>query len=326
MPPVSKITISHPEWVKDAPSVQEQVIFFYRIKHSLRYLINYLSLQEKHEPYYETQSGYHHHVEHQRQEEHHQEPHHEEPHHEEPHHGESYQEQNEGNDDHNYHEEHHEENHEEHEEHYVEQNNNQEEHHQKEIKTYSMIEWDPAYQDPPNTGSLGADIPDLSSFKNVWDQSHIQQQNHIWVAPVHQPEPQIMTKPEYSNYNTDDYDSEHLYPRERYHEVERHQANDHQHEEYHEEYHHEEEHHEEKYHEEKHLEEQQHEEQHHEYNHHRPGVVYPPCFPWDSIPNHFPAPTRVWQPAHQQQQWPEERRCKFIFVCMSHRFLLYFFW
>lgn len=189
-----------------------------------------------------------------------------------------------------------------------------------------MIEWNPAYQDPPNTGSLGADIPDLSNFENVWDQSYFHQQQHIWVAPVHQPEPQIMTKPEYAHYNTDDYNPELLYPRHsaQIEETQHYQEYHHNEEEYHhheeenhqfeEEYsHHEEEHHhhEERNHEEEHNHKQDH--HHEESNPHQPRLVHPPSFPWDSIPDHFPAPTRVWLPADQQRQWPEERTCKYSF-------------
>lgn len=180
---------------------------------------------------------------------------------------------------------HHEENHENqhhHEEnhnHGHHHNHNQHHHHHEEEKTYSMIEWDPAHQEPPKTGRLGADIPDLSYFKNVWDKPHFEQQ-HIWVAPVHQPEPQIMTKPEYANYNTDDYDSEILYPQEHNNRQHQYEA-EHKQVEAREIY---QEHH-------------QHEEHHHHYHHEEP--VYPPTFPWDSNPDHFPPPTRVWQDEEQ---------------------------
>lgn len=40
MPPVSNITISHPEWVKEDPSYQEEVNMFCNlIRHTLGYLI-----------------------------------------------------------------------------------------------------------------------------------------------------------------------------------------------------------------------------------------------------------------------------------------------
>lgn len=212
------------------------------------------------------------------------------------------------------HTEHHEE-----QDHIQEHNDDQEHHDVKEQeqpsvhqhkmpKTYSMIEWNPAYEDPPNTGSLGADIPDLSEFKNVWDQSYIQQQQYIWVAPVHQPEPQIMTKPEYAHYNTDDYNPEHLYPRQLTQEDDEYEddeddeyneepqsseEDDQQYEQYREEHHH-----------------QKEQQQHH---HHQPQVWHPPSFPWDSVPNHFPTPTRVWLPLDQQRQWPEDKSCKYLY-------------
>jgi hypothetical protein len=114
-------------------------------------------------------------------------------------------------------------------------------------------------------GSLGADIPDLSSFKNVWDKPR-NEQHDVWVAPVHQHEPQIMTKPEYSHYNADDYEPDRYYLsiHTEFHPSS--PAKDHWH---------------------------QHEEQHHhEEYHHRPE--YPPSLPWDHVSDHFPPPTRVW--------------------------------
>ncbi|CAO3654350.1 unnamed protein product [Mucor hiemalis] len=158
-----------------------------------------------------------------------------------------------------------------------------------------MIEWNPAYQDPPKTGYLGADIPDLSYFKNVWDGPVVQQHRRLWVAPAHQPEPGIMKKPEYSNYSTEDYNSEILYPRkaqqvpEEHHlEVthQEHHIQNHQHESHQEEPHH--------------YEEPQHFEKHH---HLEP--IYPPVFPWDNVPDHFPPPTRVWVEEHTYH-WPGE--------------------
>lgn len=161
-----------------------------------------------------------------------------------------------------------------------------------------MIEWDPAYQEPPNTGSLGADIPDLSSFRNVWDQPRNEQANR-WVAPVHQPEPQIMTKPEYAQYHAHDYAPDAYYAP-IHHEFNPPAPAEQEPDVYHpppEEQHHyrqEEEH-------------QHHQEEHHHY-HQEPE--HPPSFPWDNKPDHFPPPTRVWQdeqpppPPPQQQEEP----------------------
>lgn len=189
--------------------------------------------------------------------------HHEQPHHEYHHHDNHYEEH------HQYEKHHH--------------------HEHKEPKEYSMIEWDPAYQEPPNTGSLGADIPDLSSFRNVWDQPRIEQADR-WVAPVHQPEPQIMTKPEYSHYNA------HEYAPDAYYAPIHHEFNPPaepepvpepepepepfvQQQDYH------------------HHQEPQH---HHHYHYEEPQ--HPPSFPWDNKPDHFPPPTRVWQDEQPPQQ------------------------
>ncbi|KAG1468189.1 hypothetical protein G6F56_003983 [Rhizopus delemar] len=68
-------------------------------------------------------------------------------------------------------------------------------HHHESV--WPTIEWNPAYEDPPKTGQPGAEIPDLSSYQNVWDQSLDDQ---VWVAPVFQPEPEIMMKPEYVHH------------------------------------------------------------------------------------------------------------------------------
>jgi hypothetical protein len=70
--------------------------------------------------------------------------------------------------------------------------------------SYCMIEWDPAHQDPPKTGALTAEIPDLSNFKNAWDQPAVQ--NNIWVAPLHHPDPKVMTRHEYAEYDTKEYE------------------------------------------------------------------------------------------------------------------------
>ncbi|CAO3671833.1 unnamed protein product [Rhizopus stolonifer] len=288
--------------------------------------------------------------------------------------------------------EHNYENHENHQDH------RQRPHQNDSQEPYSMIQWDPAYEDPPNTGSLGADIPDLSSYKNVWDQSLHDQQQHIWVAPVFRPEPEIMKKPEYAHFKQEEvidnqeknekrekekhhqenrsqveytqeeqyqeehrsqeeyhkeehyqdeqyYQEEHYhqeehsqekrnseeehhqegyhqegYHQEEYHQEEHHQEEHHQ-EEYHQEEHrqeehHQEEHHQEEYHQEEHRQEEHHQEEHHQEEHHQEvhnekeinedrdvsiqiqeeiQVVYPDAFPWESNPDHFPAPTRVWQ-------------------------------
>lgn len=133
-----------------------------------------------------------------------------------------------------------------------------------------MIEWDPAHQEPPNTGSLGADIPDLSSFRNVWDQPRNEQAKR-WVAPVHQPEPQIMTKPEYAHHNVHDYAPDAYYAHYEFNPPPPPAPAEPSPEPVVHHHHHEEHHH--------HYEEPQH----------------PPSFPWDNKPDHFPPPTRVWQ-------------------------------
>lgn len=321
MPPLSNISIKHPEWVKE-----------------------YDIIQREHEPYYQTQTqsqhvekhhhdnhhhhNHHHHEEHHHDnhhhhhEEHHQDDHHH--HHQEHHHREDHGGQNgdhvhsddsqnhgeqshhhhdchQGHGEQNRHEEHHQNHHSEgsnsgeghHQDHshHHEDNRQHQEEPQKKEKTYSMIEWNPAYQDPPKTGSLGADIPDLSSFKNVWDGPLVQQHRRLWVAPAHQPEPGVMKRPEYANYNTEDYDPEILYPCE---------AQPVHIEEEQQEHHHVEEQHQQQ--EESHQEEHHH---HQEEHHHHEEPIYPPAFPWDNKPDHFPPPTRVWLDEHIHH-WPGE--------------------
>ncbi|KAI8877773.1 glycosyltransferase family 8 protein [Backusella circina FSU 941] len=97
---------------------------------------------------------------------------------------------------------------------YCDDQQQQEEHDEsdKEHKTYSMIEWDPSHQEPPKTGSLTADIPDLSNFKNAWDQPASQS---VWIAPLFHPEPQVMARPEYAQYDTKEYEK----AQEQYHQL-----------------------------------------------------------------------------------------------------------
>lgn len=127
-----------------------------------------------------------------------------------------------------------------------------------------MIHWDPAHEDPPNVGCLGADIPDLSSYRNVWDQSIDDQQQHVWVAPVLQPEPDIMMKPEYAQFRQEtkikDCNQEEVHENTNIH----HSIQE----------------------KEKILlfEAQS--------NHH--------SFPWESNPQHFPVPTRIWQDEYRE--------------------------
>lgn len=189
---------------------------------------------------------------------------------------------------HNQHEEHyhHEDQHQnyhQHEQNLEERHHDEHHHHEhKEPKEYSMIEWDPAYQEPPNTGRLGADIPDLSSFKNVWDQPRIEQANR-WVAPVHQPEPQIMTKPEYSHYNAHEYAPDAYYAP-IHHEFNPPAVPEPEPEPFvQQQYHH-------------------HQEPQHQHHYHHEEHQHPPSFPWDNKPNHFPPPTRVWQDEQPYQQ------------------------
>lgn len=53
---------------------------------------------------------------------------------------------------------------------------------------YHTIDWNPAYESPPNTG-VAANIPDLSSFVNAWDQPF--QGQPVWIAPEPQPIPKM---------------------------------------------------------------------------------------------------------------------------------------
>ncbi|CAO3583876.1 unnamed protein product [Absidia cylindrospora] len=53
---------------------------------------------------------------------------------------------------------------------------------------YQTIDWNPAYEAPPNTG-IAANIPDLSTFVNAWDQPF--QVQHVWVPPEPQPLPKM---------------------------------------------------------------------------------------------------------------------------------------
>ncbi|CEG77103.1 hypothetical protein RMATCC62417_11903 [Rhizopus microsporus] len=144
-----------------------------------------------------------------------------------------------------------------------------------EREPYSMIKWDPAYEEPPNSGSLGADIPDLSSYRNVWDQP-LENQQHVWVAPVFQPEPEILKKPEYAQF---------VEAQQTFQEQEQNDEHDDGEEqgrpqegEY-------------GYHQETHDNNNNSEQQ----NQNKSEVSHPIAFPWEANPYHFPVPTRVWQ-------------------------------
>ncbi|KAG1233057.1 hypothetical protein G6F35_001394 [Rhizopus arrhizus] len=134
---------------------------------------------------------------------------------------------------------------------------------------YTMIHWDPAHEDPPNVGCLGADIPDLSSYRNVWDQSIDDQQQHVWVAPVLQPEPDIMMKPEYAQFRQEtkikDCNQEDVHENTSIHHSIQEKENIL-------------------------LFETQ-------SNHH--------SFPWESNPQHFPVPTRIWQDEYRETTYFE---------------------
>ncbi|CEP11683.1 hypothetical protein [Parasitella parasitica] len=158
--------------------------------------------------------------------------------------------------------------------------------HNQEEQDYSMIEWDPAHQEPPNTGKLGADIPDLSSFRNVWDQPR-NEQTYCWVAPEYHPEPQIMSKPEYSHHKPEEYSPHACYPP-IHHESNPPAAREPNPVTY---SHHEAE------------PEPELVNRHHEQHHQEPQK--PPSFPWDNKADHFPPPTRIWQDEQPRQQ-PEE--------------------
>ena len=199
-------------------------------------------------------------------------------------------------------EDHHEQHHEQHHEPVFNSEEQSKEQFQKE-KVYSMIEWDPAHQEPPKTVNVGADIPDLSSFKNMWDQPYKSQHKRIWVAPVHRPEPDIMKRHEYAHHNTEEYDSEHLYPQQQINLPSSHTATIMEEEapqQYHPEEHHEE-----------HLEQPK-EQQNPHYNY---DPQYPPAFPWDNVPHHFPAPTRVW--LDEQPGKLHEMNCSWPCQCFN---------
>ncbi|KAI7902232.1 uncharacterized protein BX663DRAFT_561797 [Cokeromyces recurvatus] len=197
---------------------------------------------------------------------------------------------------------------------------------------YSMIEWDPAHQEPPKTGKLSANIPDLSNYTNVWDQPLDVQQSHTWVAPVHHPEPEILSKPEYSNYHPDDYapdahyspihtnypSHQQEYPQEQHHHYqEEHHEEEHYQEQYYQEQHHQEEHHQEEHHQEEHQsefhQEENHQKEHYQEEHrqeeqHHEEPIYYSSFPWESNPDHFPPPSRIWldeQPHHEPEHHHE---------------------
>ncbi|KAI9281082.1 hypothetical protein BY458DRAFT_499542 [Sporodiniella umbellata] len=176
---------------------------------------------------------------------------------------------------------------------------------------YSMIQWDPAYEEPPNTGSLGADIPDLSSYKNVWDKSAHDQKQHIWVAPVLHPEPEIMKKPEYAHLIEKDREEK----KKEQHRIEQEkdisQAHIHTREQVQKESHQD-------------LSYQDHHRHRHQESlsemsipnptevHTEEHVSKSGAFPWESNPAHFPLPTRIWQDeshqyhAEEQYEEPEE--------------------
>lgn len=152
-----------------------------------------------------------------------------------------------------------------------------------------MIEWDPAHQGPPNTGNIGANIPELTSFKNVWDQPSSEKQDR-WVAPLYQPEPEIMAKPEYSQYNIDDYEPHHHYPP--IHSEFQSTAP---------------------------TEKEKPHHHHHEEQHHQPE--YPPSFPWENVADHFPPPTRIWrqEPQHYEPEYHHRSAGKFVSVYAEMR-------
>ncbi|KAL9546212.1 hypothetical protein MBANPS3_006768 [Mucor bainieri] len=265
MPPISSITIGQPDWlVQEAErrrQLEEQENARCREEEENRRKAQEQRRQEEEEENRRRE-------EEERSREEQEKRNHEHHHNEEGHyHGhlhDNYQgtdhsdaQQHHHNDQHHHH--HHEEHrHEEHQHHH---------HHEHQApKEYSMIEWDPAHQEPPNTGSLGADIPDLSSFRNVWDQPRYEQASR-WVAPVHQPEPQIMTKPEYAHYNAHDYAPDAYYAP-IHHEFSPPPAP---------------------------AEPEPEPVFHHHHHYHYEEPQHPPSFPWDNKPDHFPPPTRVWQ-------------------------------
>lgn len=144
-----------------------------------------------------------------------------------------------------------------------------------EREPYSMIKWDPAYEEPPSSGSLGADIPDLSSYRNVWDQP-LENQQHVWVAPVFQPEPEILKKPEYAQFIEAQQTSQEQEQNDEHNdgkEQDRLQEGEHGYNQ--------------KTQDNNNNSEQQ--------NQNKPEVSHPIAFPWEANPHHFPAPTRVWQ-------------------------------
>ncbi|RCH88920.1 hypothetical protein CU097_005998 [Rhizopus azygosporus] len=157
-----------------------------------------------------------------------------------------------------------------------------------EREPYSMIKWDPAYEEPPSSGSLGADIPDLSSYRNVWDQP-LENQQHVWVAPVFQPEPEILKKPEYAQFVEAQQTSQEQEQNDEHNdgkEQGRSQEGEH------------------RYHQKTHDNNNNSEQQ----NQNKPEVSHPIAFPWEANPHHFPAPTRVWQDEMIRQDNSADRK------------------
>ncbi|CEG68051.1 hypothetical protein RMATCC62417_04383 [Rhizopus microsporus] len=157
-----------------------------------------------------------------------------------------------------------------------------------EREPYSMIKWDPAYEEPPSSGSLGADIPDLSSYRNVWDQP-LENQQHVWVAPVFQPEPEILKKPEYAQFIEAQQTSQEQEQNDEHNdgkEQDRLQEGEHGYNQ--------------KTQDNNNNSEQQ--------NQNKPEVSHPIAFPWEANPHHFPAPTRVWQDEMIRQDNSADRK------------------
>ncbi|KAK4514261.1 uncharacterized protein ATC70_001852 [Mucor velutinosus] len=258
MPPISSITIGQPDWlVQEAErrrQLEEQEQARHEAEEQRRHQEENRRREEEERSREEQETRNH---------EHHHDHHHEEHYHHDHHH-DNYQ----GEDDSHVQQRHKDQQH----HHRYEEHHHHQEH--QAPKEYSMIEWDPAHQEPPNTGSLGADIPDLSSFRNVWDQPRNEQPSR-WVAPLHLPEPRIMTKPEYAHYNPHDYAPDAYYAP-IHHEFNPPPAP---------------------------AEPEPEPVVHHHQHYEEPQ--YPFCFPWDNKPEHFPPPTRVWQDEQPPPQ-PEE--------------------
>ncbi|KAI8883798.1 glycosyltransferase family 8 protein [Backusella circina FSU 941] len=210
MPPVSHISIRQASWVQEESFPYDP--YYHEHQHELNNHQSFGNDNDHHAN--DNNQGENNQQEDRYKKEYHHEEHQPEEHHEEHHHHEEQHHQEQHYEEHNHQEDHHhedqQENHHYHD--HQEDDHHQEHHHEekpkKEEKVYSMIHWDPSYQEPPTTGKLDAEIPAYSG--NIWDQPV--QHQPIWIAPMHHPEPEVMSRPEYSHWDTKEYEnSQRLY-------------------------------------------------------------------------------------------------------------------